>query len=143
MKTKSNFFQEFKKFISRGNVMDLAVGLIIGTAFTAIVKSLVNDIIMPIVGLAVGGVNFSDLKIVMRPAVGDVAELAFTYGTFLQAIIDFLLIAFVVFILVRTVNSFTEKLKHLKKEEESVVVEEPSVAPEIALLTEIRDLLKK
>lgn len=148
MAEKRKFVEEFKKFISRGNVMDLAVGLIIGTAFTAIVKSLVNDIVMPIVGMVLGGVNFNNLRIVIREAVGDRPELALTYGNFIQAVIDFLLIALVVFIMVRGINSFREKRERAEKEKAATLAatappEVPVVPADIALLTEIRDLLKK
>jgi len=143
MAKKSFFIAEFKKFISRGNVMDLAVGIIIGTAFTAIVKSLVNDIIMPIVGLVLGGVNFTHLQVILRKATGDRAPLALTYGTFIQAIIDFLLIAFVVFILIRSLNKFREKREKVEKATTPPPKIEPVVPADIVLLTEIRDLLKK
>lgn len=148
MAEKKKFVEEFKKFISRGNVMDLAVGLIIGTAFTAIVKSLVNDIVMPIVGMVLGGVNFNNLRIVIREAVGDRPELALTYGNFIQAIIDFLLIALVVFMMVRGINSFREKRERAEKEKAAALAaaappEVPVVPADIVLLTEIRDLLKK
>jgi large conductance mechanosensitive channel len=142
----NGFFQEFKKFLSRGNVMDLAVGIIIGTAFTAIVKSLVNDIIMPLIGAILGGVNFTHLRIIIRKATAERPELALTYGNFLQNVIDFLIIAFVVFIIVRTFNTFREKLEKLKKQEEGAIAP-PAPAPvapaDIVLLTEIRDLLQK
>ena len=101
---------EFKVFISRGNVIDLAVGVIIGSAFTAIVNSLVNDIVMPVIGVIIGGINFEDLKWVITPASGDVAECAIRYGTFLQSIVNFLLIALVVFTMVKLIN-----LTHRKK----------------------------
>jgi len=147
---KSNgFIQEFKKFLSRGNVMDLAVGIIIGTAFTAIVKSLVNDIIMPLIGAIVGGVNFTHLRIIIRKATVERPELALTYGNFLQNVIDFLIIAFVVFMIVRTFNSFRETLEKAKKQEEAATAAaqapapEPVVPADIVLLTEIRDLLQK
>jgi large conductance mechanosensitive channel len=148
MGKKSSIIGEFKTFISRGNVMDLAVGLIIGSAFTAIVSSLVNDIVMPIVGTVLGGVNFTDLKFVIRHATADKAQLAIAYGNFLQAVVDFLLIAFVVFILVKTLNSFrlkSEQLLKLKEEEEEKAApsQEVVVPQDILLLTEIRDLLKK
>lgn len=143
MKKRSKFIHEFKVFISRGNVMDLAVGLIIGSAFTAIVKSLVDDVIMPLIGLILGGINFSSLRVVLREATEQSKELALSYGKFIQSIVDFLLIAFVVFLLIKTLNSFRERLEHLKKGEvvEEVASVEPSV--EVRLLTEIRDLLKK
>lgn len=147
MGKKSSIIEEFKTFISRGNVMDLAVGLIIGSAFTAIVSSLVNDIVMPIVGTVLGGINFTDLKFVIRHATSDKAQLAITYGNFIQAIVDFLLIAFVVFILVKTLNSFrlkSEQLLKAKEEEKEAVEPKEVVLPQdILLLTEIRDLLKK
>ena len=122
--------KEFKKFISRGNVIDLAVGVIIGGAFGSIVTSLVNDIIMPIIGAIIGGINFSGLSF----KIGD-ANIA--YGNFIQNVINFLIIAFCIFILVKFVN----KLSSFKKEEIKKESEKPSV--EVQLLTEIRDLLKK
>lgn len=148
MAVKKKFVDEFKTFISRGNVMDLAVGLIIGSAFTAIVKSLVNDIVMPVIGMVMGGVNFTTLKIVIRKAALDRPELALTYGNFIQAIIDFLLIAFVVFMIVRSFNSFREKKEKLlkKQAEEAAAAAPPApvvIPADVVLLTEIRDLLKK
>ena len=105
------FWGEFKQFISRGNVIDMAVGVIIGTAFTAIVNSLVKEVIMPFVGWLIGGINFSDFKIVLSPAVGETPEVAILYGSFLNQIINFLIIAFVVFVMVKAINSL-----HRKKE---------------------------
>lgn len=136
-KKKIKIVQEFKEFISRGSVVDMAVGIIIGTAFTAIVNSLVNDIIMPIVGLIIGGINFGDLKIVFTPASEGVAESALYYGTFIQKIVDFLIIALVVFAMVKLINAF-----HRRKKEEPKKEEPPKPAEDIVLLTEIRDLLK-
>ncbi len=107
--------QEFRKFIMRGNVLDLAVGIIIGAAFTAIVNSLVNDIIMPPIGLALGGVDFSQIKIVLQAAAGDKPEVAINIGLFINALISFLIIAFVVFLLIRGFNQMMERLQ--KKEE--------------------------
>lgn len=133
---KSKFIDEFKKFISRGNVVDMAVGVVVGTAFTAIVNSLVKDIIMPFVGWMIGGINFSDYKIVLAPAVGETPEVAILYGTFINQIINFLILAFVVFVMVKVLNKL-----HKKKEEEPVA---PAAPPaDILLLTEIRDLLKE
>ena len=132
-KKKIKIVQEFKEFISRGSVVDMAVGIIIGTAFTAIVNSLVNDVIMPIVGL----INFSDLKIVFTPASEGVAESALYYGTFIQKVVDFLIIALVVFAMVKLINAF-----HRRKKEEPKKEEPPKPAENIVLLTEIRDLLK-
>ena len=100
---------EFKEFISRGNVVDLAVGVIIGGAFTSIVTSLVNDIVMPVVGLIVGGVNFTGLKYVITPAVGDVAEAAIYYGNFLQSVVNFLLVACVIFSVIKVINRFHKR----------------------------------
>ncbi len=140
MAKKSGLIEEFKKFISRGNVMDLAVGIIIGTAFTAIVKSLVNDIIMPTIGLVLGGVDFTSLQLVLRKETSTQPMLTMTYGVFIQAVIDFFLVALVVFILVRSINKFHQK-------REKIVTPPPKAKPvvpaDIVLLTEIRDLLKK
>ena len=110
---KKGFVQEFKTFISRGNVVDMAVGVIIGSAFTKIVNSLVNDVLMPALGVLTGGVNFADLKFVITPATEEVAEVAIKYGAFVQNIIDFLLIAIVVFVMVKMIN----KIRDMGKEE--------------------------
>ena len=98
------FMQEFKEFISRGNVVDMAVGVVVGSAFTAIVNSLVKDVIMPFIGWLIGGVDFADFKIVLAPAQGDVAEVAILYGNFINQIINFLILAFVVFSVVKAIN---------------------------------------
>ncbi len=148
MAKKTDIIQEFKTFISRGSVLDLAVGIIIGTAFTAIVNSLVKDIIMPFVGWVLGGVNFTDLRIVIRKATLDSAELALTYGNFIQKIVDFLIIAFVVFMIVRTFNKFKElrdkaEADKAKAEAAAKPAPAPVVPADVVLLTEIRDLLKK
>lgn len=127
-------FKNFRKFAMRGNVIDLAVGVIIGGAFGKIVTSLVNDLIMPILSLLVGKINFSELKYVITAAEGDVAEVAFQYGAFLQSVIDFVIISFSIFIFVKLLGSFK------KKQEEA----EPEPAPKSeVLLEEIRDLLKE
>ena len=136
MKKTKGFISEFKEFIQRGNVMDMAVGIIMGFAFTAIVNSLVNDIIMPLIGLIFGGIDFTSLKIVITEAQGDIPEAAVYYGNFIQAIVDFLLIAFSVFVIIKLINNF-----HKKKEEEAEAPKEP--AEDTLLLREIRDLLKK
>lgn len=135
-----SFFKEFKEFAMRGNVIDLAVGLVIGAAFGRIVTSLVNDIIMPPIGLLIGGVDFTDLKIVMKEAaVGPAGEtinaVSINYGNFIQILFDFLIIAFAIFLLVKGLN-------RMKKKEEA---QPASIVPtkEEQLLTEIRDLLKK
>ncbi len=136
MSKKKGFIGEFKEFISRGNVVDLAVGVIIGGAFTAIVTSLVNDIIMPVIGMIFGGISFADLKYVITPAAGDVAEAAIYYGNFIQAIVNFFLVALVIFIVIKGINKF-----HKKNEEPEE--EEPMEDPEdIKLLKEIRDIMK-
>ena len=129
------FFSEFKTFISRGNVMDMAVGIIIGSAFTAIVTSLVNDIITPLIAKLIGGISFENLKIVLTEAAGDVEETAVYYGVFIQKIIDFLIVAFVIFLVVKGINAM-----HKKKEEAPAPA--PAPDPQIVLLTEIRDLMK-
>ena len=129
------FFSEFKTFISRGNVMDMAVGIIIGSAFTAIVTSLVNDIITPLIAKLIGGISFENLKIVLTEAAGDVEETAVYYGVFIQKIIDFLIVAFVIFLVVKGINAM-----HKKKEEAPAPAPKPD--PQIELLTEIRDLMK-
>jgi large conductance mechanosensitive channel len=128
-------FKEFREFIARGNVVDLAVGVIIGGAFGAIVKSLVDQIIMPPIGLITGGIDFSQLKFVLKPAVGKAAEVAIGYGVFINTLITFLIIAFVIFLLVKGVNS-------LRREEAAAPSEPASPTPTEALLGEIRDLLK-
>lgn len=148
-KKKLTIIGEFKAFISRGNVLDMAVGLIIGSAFTAIVNSLVGDIFMPLLGMVTGEVDFSELKIILKEAVKEGAEIiepevSINYGSFIQYIINFLLIAISVFLLIKAINtvrSRAEKLK--KKEEEEAPKEEPTPDPQLVLLTEIRDLLKE
>ena len=130
-------FKEFKEFISRGNVMDMAIGIIIGGAFSKIVTSLVNDILMPIIGIISGGMNVSDLHLVLKAGETLETSVLFKYGAFLQAIIDFLIIAFTIFVLIKTINKF-----HRKKATD-VKEPEPVVSEEILLLREIRDNLKK
>ncbi len=133
---------EFKKFAMRGNVIDMAVGIIIGGAFGKIVSSLVGDLIMPAVGVLVGGVNFSDLKWVIKKAVmeGDQVvspEVAIKYGNFIQVTFDFLIIAVAVFFLVKGINALA------KRKKEAEVKTPPAPPADIQLLTEIRDLLKE
>ncbi len=123
------FIKEFKEFISRGSVIDLAVAVVIGGAFTKIVNSLVDDIIMPIIGVIIGGINFENLMLTVGTA-------EIKYGMFIQAVVNFLLIAIVIFTIIKAINKFK------KKEEEKP--EEPAAPSEdIVLLTEIRDLLRK
>ena len=112
---KKGFIAEFKEFISRGNVIDMAVGVIVGSAFTKIVNSLVNDVFMPMLSIVTGGVNFTDLKFVITPATEEVAEVAIKYGAFLQNVIDFLLIAIVVFVMVKFINKLRNQVKPEEK----------------------------
>ena len=130
------FLKEFKEFAVKGNMIDMAVGIIIGTAFTGIVNSLVNDIIMPPVGKLMGGVDFKDLAIVLKEAVGETAAVTVNYGMFIQTVLDFLIIAFAIFMVVKAMNN-------LKKKEEAAPAEPPKPSAEEVLLTEIRDALKK
>lgn len=140
---KSSFIQEFKAFAMKGNVVDMAVGVIIGGAFGKIVSSIVADIIMPPIGLLVGGVNFTELKWIMKPAEivdgEEVAAVTLNYGNFLQATLDFLIIAFSIFIFIKMLNKLTTK----KKEKEEAPAAPPAPSKEEVLLTEIRDLLKE
>ena len=128
------FLGEFKEFISKGNVMDLAIAVVIGNAFNAIVSSLVDDIIMPFVGLLIGGINFSDIKVTLGDA-------NIMFGKFIQNVVDFLIVAFTIFIVVKAFNKLQEKTK--KKQEKEEKKEEAKKIDDIVLLEEIRDLLKK
>ena len=130
------FLAEFKEFISRGNVVDMAVGVVVGSAFTAIVNSLVNDIIMPFVGWLIGGIDFSQFKIVLAQAVGDTPEVAVYYGAFLNQVINFLILAFVVFCMVKFIN-------RLRRKKEETPAAPPQPPEDLRLLAEIRDLLKE
>src|SRR5690554_4982023 len=137
-KSKS-LWEEFKSFAVQGNVVDLAIGVIIGGAFGKIVTSLVNDIIMPLLGLIIGGINLTEAKWVIREAMSEeIPELSLNYGQFLQNIIDFLIIAFSIFMAIRLFNRLTKK----RKEEEEPPAE-PEPSKEELLLTEIRDILKE
>lgn len=133
-------FKEFREFAMRGNVVDLAVGLIIGAAFGAIVTSLVNDIIMPIVGLATGGMDFSALVYTLKPATvvdgKDVAAVTINYGKFINYILTFVIVAFAMFLVVKGMNK-------MKRKEEAAPEPTPETPPQEKLLTEIRDLLAK
>ncbi len=128
-----SLIKEFKEFAVRGNVMDMAVGVIIGAAFGKIVSSLVADVVMPPIGVLVGGVDFTNLAITIKEAAGTAPAVVIAYGRFLQTVIDFTIIAFVIFMVVRFINTLRKK------------AEEAPVAPtkDQILLTEIRDLLKK
>lgn len=136
---KKGFIGEFKEFIARGNVMDMAVGVIIGGAFGKISASLVNDIIMPLISMLTGGLDFSSWKWVLKAAVGETPEVAVNFGLFLATVLDFVIIAFAVFCMIKAINSL-----HRKKEEAPAQPEpEPEPSNEEKLLAEIRDLLKK
>ena len=141
-KSSRGFFGEFKEFINRGSVMDLAVGVIIGGAFTAIVNSLVNDIIMPIVSLVIGGVDFTKLSITIDNFFGTEDQAIIAYGNFLQNVVNFLLVALCVFLVVKTMNKMREKAERLKKSKEEKK-EEAKIDETLVLLREIRDSLKK
>lgn len=138
------FFKEFKEFAMRGNVIDLAVGVVIGGAFGKIVSSVVADVIMPPLGLLIGGVNFTDLVITLKAAGVDATGVAtpavtLNIGNFLQTVFDFIIIAFAIFLFVKGLN----RLTHLRKQEEEAKPETPPApSKEEVLLTEIRDLLK-
>ena len=129
-KSNKKFINEFKEFISRGNVVDLAVGVVIGGSFSKIVSSLVNDIIMPLVGIIIGGINFTSLSIKFKDAT-------INYGNFIQTVIDFLIVAWCIFVVIKLINSFQRKKKEEVKKEEP-----PKKDEQILLLEEIRDLLK-
>lgn len=137
----SKFIQDFKDFAIKGNAVDMAVGVIIGTAFGKIVSSIVNDIIMPPIGWLIGGVNFSDLKVtlpaIVIPGVEKMQPATINYGNFIQTLIDFIIIAFCVFLLVKGINKLT------RKKETPAPAPAPEPSAEEKLLTEIRDLLKE
>lgn len=131
-----SLLKEFRSFAIRGNVIDLAVAVIIGGAFGRIVSSLVNDILMPPLGVILGGVDFKDLAVVIKKATEEVPAVTLNYGMFIQNVIDFVIIAFVIFMMIKGINS-------LKKKEEEKPAAPPAPTKDQELLTEIRDLLKK
>lgn len=133
---KKGFIAEFKEFISRGNVLDMAVGVIVGGAFTAIVTSLVNDILMPLIGLLTGGADFSSLKVTVGNPIGDVAPATINYGMFIQQVVNFLIVAFVIFAVIKSINKFRRKDEPAEEPEP-----EPETPEEVLLMREIRDLL--
>lgn len=134
-----SMMSEFKDFAMRGNVVDMAVGIVIGGAFGKIVSSFVADVLMPPLGLLLGGVDFSDLGITLQAAAEGAEEVVLRYGVFIQAIVDFLIIAFAIFLVVKAMNTASERMK---KEEEKPPAEEPKISNEEKLLTEIRDALR-
>jgi large conductance mechanosensitive channel len=127
---------EFKSFAMRGNVVDMAVGIVIGGAFGKIVSSFVNDVLMPPIGMLIGGVNFSELSFVLQAATAEAEAVTVNYGMFIQAVLDFVIIAFAIFMVVKAMNN-------MKKKEEEAPAEPPKPSAEVELLTEIRDSLKK
>lgn len=145
------FLSDFKAFALKGNIVDMAIGVVIGGAFGKIVTSLVNDIITPLIGLLTGNISLADLKIVLAPAVLDAAgeiatpELAITYGAFLQTVIDFVIIALSIFVVMRVAMNAHKKLEDMKKKEEEVeeAAAEEEKDTELSVLLEIKELLKK
>ena len=138
---KKGFTAEFKEFITRGNVVDMAVGVIVGSAFTAIVTSLVDNIFNPVIGYFIGGVNFTDLSIPLPRMIPGADPVTVNYGAFIQQVVNFLIIAFVVFCMVRLINRLRRKKDESKAEEKAAA--EPEISPEVRMLTEIRDILKE
>jgi large conductance mechanosensitive channel len=130
-----SMMKEFREFALRGNVIDMAVGIVIGAAFGRIVSSFVNDVLMPPLGMALGGMNFSELAVTLKEASGDVASVTLKYGMFIQTTLDFLIIAFAIFMAIKAMNS-------LKKKAQEAPAAPPEPSAEEVLLKEIRDLLK-
>lgn len=130
-----SFISEFKAFAVKGNVVDMAVGIIIGAAFGKIVASFVGDLIMPVLGVMIGGVDFTDLVVVLKAAQGDVPAVTMNYGKFIQTLVDFLIVAFAIFMAIKVMNS-------LKRKEEVAPAAPAAPTKDQVLLTEIRDLLK-
>jgi large conductance mechanosensitive channel len=128
--------QEFKTFAMRGNVVDMAVGIIIGGAFGKIVSSFVADVVMPPIGLLIGGVDFSDLAFTLKEKVGDAPAVVLSYGKFIQTVLDFIIVAFAIFIMVKAMNA-------LKKKQEEAPAAPPEPTKQETLLAEIRDILKQ
>ena len=130
-----SILKEFKEFAVKGNAVDMAVGIIIGASFGKIISSLVADVIMPPIGVLVGGVDFTKLAVILKEKVGDVPAVTLNYGNFIQSVVDFTIIAFAIFLVVKLLNN-------LKKQEAAAPVAPPEPTKEELLLTEIRDLLK-
>lgn len=160
MAKKEGFFSDFKKFITKGNILDMAVGVVMGGAFGKIVTSLVNDVIMPAVGALMGGQSVSDLKYVLKEAVpavldesgevvtAEIPAVTLNYGSFIQYIVDFLIVAFCMFCVIRIFMKMRTKLENIKKKEEEAVVEEAPAEPTVeektlATLNDIKALLEK
>jgi large conductance mechanosensitive channel len=130
-----SMMKEFREFAMRGNVIDMAVGIVIGAAFGKIVSSFVNDVLMPPLGVILGGMNFKELALTLKAASGDVAAVTLNYGMFIQTLLDFLIIAFAIFMAIKAMNS-------LKRKKEEAPAAPPPPSAEEVLLKEIRDLLK-
>ncbi|MBQ7802305.1 large-conductance mechanosensitive channel protein MscL [Candidatus Saccharibacteria bacterium] len=137
-KKEPKVLKEFKEFINRGSVVDLAVGMIIGSAFTAIVTSLVNDVVMPIVSMIIGGFDFTNLKLTIPAYIEGIEPATINYGNFIQAAVNFLVIAFVIFLVVRTINNMKKKAAPAPVEDKANAKAEKD---QTAILEEIRDLL--
>ena len=137
----TGFFAEFRKFVARGNVIDLAVGVIIGGAFSSITNSLVNDIVMPAFSVLLGGINFSDWKWVLRPATDTAEAITVNYGAFLSTVLDFFILAFVIFCMVKALNTLHDRM--VKRAQEEAPPPPPAPSREEKLLEEIRDLLRE
>ena len=131
-----SFMKEFKEFAMKGNVVDLAVGLVIGAAFGKIVSSFVGDVLMPPLGMLIGGVDFTNLSLTLREATESVEAITLRYGSFIQTVVDFVIIAFAIFLVVKAMN-------RLKRKKEEAPAAPPPPSKEITLLSEIRDLLKQ
>ncbi|MDA0323953.1 MAG: large-conductance mechanosensitive channel protein MscL [Verrucomicrobia bacterium] len=131
-----SMMKEFKEFAIKGNMVDMAVGIIIGGAFGKIISSLVSDVIMPPIGMLMGGVDFADKAVILKEAAGEVEAVALSYGVFTNHVLDFLIVAFAIFMVVKGINS-------MKRKEAAAPAAPPEPSKEEVLLTEIRDLLKK
>lgn len=133
------FIKEFKEFAVKGNIIDLAVGVVIGGAFSKIVTSLVNDIIMPVVGILTGGINFSEYKITLKEAIGNLHAVTLNLGNFIQTTVNFFIIAFCIFLFIKAIN----KMKLSNNKVEASVTKEKEASEEVLLLRDIKELLKK
>jgi large conductance mechanosensitive channel len=133
---KMSMMSEFRDFAMRGNVVDMAVGIVIGGAFGKIVSSFVSDVLMPPIGMLMGGVDFSNLAVTLKEAVGEAEAVTLNYGMFIQTVVDFIIIAFAIFMVIKAMNN-------MKKKEEEAPPAPPKPSAEETLLTEIRDLLKR
>ncbi len=144
MAKKNGFIEEFKQFILRGNVVQMAIGIVVGAAFSAIVTAFVSGVINPLIGMLIGSVDFSELKIVLKAATEETAEVAVMYGVVIQKIFEFVVIALFMFLVIKAMNKLEAAKKAKEEQEQAAKAAEPAPDPEdIVLLREIRDLLKK